>query len=402
MIVSNKLILGLIIFTYSCGTSQQNNVNKENGQVSILTPALKQKYAAEIKLEYEKLLGNNFSGEIIVAKNGEIIFEDYKGFSIFDQKKPITAETPIHLASISKTFTGMALLKLWEQHLIGLSDPVNKYLPKFPYSNVTIEQLLSHRSGLPDYTHLMNPPKFIIVKTKNKRGKWIAKTIKNPNAKPYKEGFYNNADVLNFLIEKQPAPQFAPNATFKYCNTNFVILALIIEKVTGIDFPTYLQETIFTPLQMKNTFVLNEKAKERYLPSYNELFKPYKIEKYDYIYGDKNVYSTVNDMLLWDKALRADQYLSQTTLSLAYEPKSPLNNHYQNYGYAWRMIMVPNQEKIIYHNGWWHGNNTVFARLLKGSTTIIILGNKTNKNIYRGKQLFSVFTGLKDTTTLIQ
>ena len=87
---------------------------------------------------------------------------------------------------------------------------------------------------------------------------------------------------------------------------------------------------------------------------------------------------------------------------MAYEPKSPLNENFQNYGYAWRMTLTPNQEKMIYHNGWWHGNNAVFARLLKDPITIIILGNKTNGNIYRGRQLFSIFTGKEDTTNLEQ
>lgn len=400
MIVRNTLILVLIFFTYSCGTSQQNFNQKTDRLVSTLDPALKQQYADQIKIKYEKLLGKNFSGEIIVAKNGEIVFEDYKGYSNFNKKSLITSATPIHLASVSKTFTGMALLKLWEQHLVDLSDPVTKYLPNFPYLNVTIEELLSHRSGLPDYTHLMDPPKFKIVKTKIRRGKWITKKVKDPAAKPFKEGIYNNQDVLDFLIYKQPAPQSTPNKTFKYCNTNFVILALIIEKISGKDFPSYLQETIFSPLQMNHTFVFNEKVKDKYLDSYGNGYKPYNIDKYDYIYGDKNVYSTAKDMLLWDKALRTDAFISQKTLEMAYEPQSPLTNNFQNYGYAWRMTLTPNQEKIIYHNGWWHGNNAVFARLLKEHTTIIILGNKTNHNIYKGKLLFSVFTGKEDTTNL--
>lgn len=402
MIVRNLLLLGLVVPSSSCGISQQNNAKQSDAVISTMDPALKQQYAAKIKIKYDKLLGNGFSGGFLIAKNGEVVFEQYSGYSNFDKKIPLTAETPIHLASVSKTFTGMALLKLWEQHLVDLSDPVTKFIPNFPYSNVTIEQLLSHRSGLPDYTHLMDPPKYKIVKTKTRRGKWITKKVKDLAAKPFKEGIYNNQDVLNFLIEKQPEPQFTPNKTFKYCNTNYVILALIIESITGQDYPTYIQEQIFTPLNMKNTFVFSEKTKDRYLPSYNASNKIFNIDKYDYIYGDKNIYSTVTDLLLWDKALRTDLFLSQKTLEMAYEPKSPLNEKFQNYGYAWRMTLTPNQEKMIYHNGWWHGNNAVFARLLKDPITIIILGNKSNGNIYRGRQLFSIFTGKEDTTNLEQ
>jgi len=402
MIVRIALILGIIFFTSSYGTSQHNNNNQSDSTHIALNPTLKANYNAQIKAQYEKLLGKNFSGEIIVAKDGEVVFEDYKGFSNFEHKTPITSETPIHLASISKTFTGMAILKLWELHLLDLSDPVTKFLPSFHYAGVTIEQLLSHRSGLPDYTHIMDPSPIKIIKTKTKRGKWITKKVKDPSIKPYKQSNYNDQDVLNFLIEKQPTPQSPPNTVFKYCNTNFVILALIIEQISGEKFPDFMEKTIFLPLKMEHSYIYSENSKHPYLPSYNERTKPYKIEKYDYIYGDKNVYSTVNDMLLWDKALRSEQFLSKTTLSMAYEPKSQTTKYFQNYGFAWRMLMVPDQEKIIYHNGWWHGNNTVFARLLKDSATIIILGNKTYKNIYKGEQFFSVFTGKVDSTELEQ
>jgi len=402
MIVRMSFLLGIFLFTCACGTSQHTNVNTIDSVASALSPELKNKYAAEIKLRYEALLGKNFSGEIIVAKNGQIVFEDYKGFANLADKMPMNAQTPIHLASISKTFTAMTVLKLWEQKKLDLKDPVTKYFPKFPYTEVSIEQLLSHRSGLPDYTYVMDPPKYITVRSKNKRGRWVTKSQIDPNAKPFKSENYSNQDVLDFLIERRPAPQAGANKVFKYCNTNFVVLALIVEKITGKDFPTYVQETIFKPLKMDHSFVFSASVKDKYLPSYTVGLVPYKFEKYDFIYGDKNVYSTAQDMLLWDKALRSTQFLAESTLQMAYEPKSPLTKDFHNYGFGWRMIMNPNEEKVIYHNGWWHGNNTVFTRLIKDNATIIILGNKYNVNIYKGKQFISVFTGKEDSTSTEQ
>jgi CubicO group peptidase (beta-lactamase class C family) len=353
-----------------------------------------------VRAKYEKLLGKNFSGQIVVAKNGEIVFEDYKGYANFASKADISPETPIHLASISKTFTGMAVLKLWEQHKIDLTAPVTKYLPKFPYDNITIEQLLSHRSGLPDYAYFMETRKYVSVKTKTKRGRWVKKLKLIADEKPFKTGLYNNMDVLEYMIQKHPTPQAQPNRVFKYCNTNYVMLALVIEKITGIDFPTYMKETIFKPLKMNHTFIFNTKNTDKYLPSYNAQMQPYGLEKYDCIYGDKNVYSTARDMLLWDKALTQGTFLSQQTLQMAYEPKSPLTNNYHNYGLGWRMLMKPNEPKLVYHNGWWHGNNTVFTRLIDETATIIILGNRYNRTIYKGKELASIFTGKEDTTSL--
>jgi CubicO group peptidase (beta-lactamase class C family) len=406
MIVRISFLCFVFFLSCACGTSQgpKSNIDLASGNFTYksLTAGEKEKLGEEIRVKYDKLLGKNFSGEIVVAKNGEIVFEDYKGYANYMTKSLINPETPIHLASISKTFTGMATLKLWEEQKIDLNAFVTLYLPNFPYPSITIEQLLSHRSGLPDYTYFMETRKYVSVKTKNKRGKWVKKLKLIANEAPFKIGNYNNNDVLNFMVVKHPAPQASPNRVFKYCNTNYVILALIIEKITGQDFPTYMSETIFKPLKMIHTYIFNEKVGEKYLPSYNAKMQPYGIEKYDYIYGDKNIYSTARDMFLWDQALTQGKYLSPSTLQMAYEPKSPLTRNFHNYGLGWRMLLKPNEDKLIYHNGWWHGNNTVFTRLLANSATIIILGNRFNKTIYKGKEIASVFTGKQDTTSLVE
>jgi len=404
MIVRLVGILGFFFLNYSCDTSQvPKYVSNPSFPTNVISGIDKVKLTAEVKAKYESLFANKgFSGEILVAKNGEIIFEDYKGFSNFGNKAAMLPETPIHLASISKTFTGMAALKLWEQHKLDLKAPVTKYFSNFPYTEVTIEQLLSHRSGLPDYTVFMESHKYAVTKVKNKRGRWVKK-IQLINAEtPFKQGLYNNQDVLTFMINRRPAPQSHPDRVFKYCNTNFVLLALIIEKITGQDFPTYMAENLFKPLKMENTFIFSEKTIDKYTPSYNAKMVPYRIEKFDCIYGDKNVYSTARDMLLWDKALTEGKFLTTSTLEMAFQPQSPTNKYYHNYGLGWRILAKPNEERLIYHNGWWHGNNTVFTRLINESATIIILGNKFNKSIYKGKEIASIFTGKIDTTNLVE
>ncbi len=403
MIVRMPLLLAMFLLFSACGTGQDPKSNiVDTARMPVSVTLNKDKYGAQIKERYEKLLNKNFSGEILVAKNGEIVFEDYQGFVDLVNKTPIDKQTSLHLASISKTFTAMATLKLWEEQKIDLKATVTKYLPKFPYTQVTVEQLLCHRSGLPDYAYFLETVKYVDVKTKNKKGKIEHKLQVVSKVAPFKEGNYTNQDVLDFMVQKRPAPQAQPNKVFKYCNTNYVLLALIIEQVTGKDFPTYIDETIFKPLKMEHSFIFSNKLKDRYVPSYNEKNQPFKLDKFDCIYGDKNVYSTVQDMLLWDKALRSASYVKQSTMDLAYAPKSPLTKDFRNYGFGWRMVLKPNEEKLIFHNGWWHGNNAVFARLLKDSVTIIILGNKYNKKIYNGKQLVAVFTGKEDSTLLEQ
>ena len=401
MIVRYFLLLQVLLLTASCGSCQGPNYS--NFTYSKISTEEKEQYAEAIKLKYQSILGSkNFSGQILVAKNGEIIFEDYKGFANFKTKDALVAETPIHLASVSKTFTGMAALQLWEKDKLDLKAPVEQYLPEFPYKNINIEMLLSHRSGLPDYAYFMESKQYKSVRYKTKRGRWAKKMVLVKNEAPFRTGLYTNKDVLDYMIQKKPIVASNPDLVFNYCNTNYVLLALIIEKITGQDFPTYLQETIFKPLQMDHTFVMSEQSMDKYLPSYNAQMVPYKLEKYDLIYGDKNVYSTVRDLYLWDKALTEGRFLQPTTLEMAYEPKSPTDKYWQNYGLGWRILSKPNEEKLIYHNGWWHGNNTVFTRLVGQTATIIILGNKYNSAIYKGKEIVSVFTGKEDTTSLVE
>ncbi len=402
MFMRFTLLLGFFFLSIACGTGQGPRFLNISA-TTVLNNDEKERLIKEVKAKYETILGNKgFSGQILIAKNGEVIFEDYKGYSNFSDKTAIIPETPIHLASISKTFTGMAALKLWEQDKLDLKATVTKYFANFPYKEVTIEQLLSHRSGLPDYTYFMEPNKYKTVKVKNKRGRWVKKLKLIKAETPFRQGLYNNQDVLDYMVTKRPAPAAMPNRVFKYCNTNFVVLALIIEKITGQDFPTYMAETIFKPLKMENTYVFSAKSIDKYTPSYNARMVPYKIEKYDCIYGDKNIYSTARDMYLWDKALTEGSYVKESTLEMAYQPQSPINKYHHNYGLGWRILAKPNEERLVYHNGWWHGNNTVFTRLISESATIIILGNKFNRSIYKGKDIASVFTGKVDTTSLVE
>ena len=125
-------------------------------------------------------------------------------------------------------------------------------------------------------------------------------------------------------------------------------------------------------------------------PSYKYNFVPYGIEKLDCVYGDKNVYSTPEDLLIWDQALYTNKIISQNTLQIAFTPYSNERPSYHNYGLGFRLYTYP--DKIIpYHNGWWHGNNAVFTRMVQDSATIIVLGNKFNSKIYKAKELANIF-----------
>lgn len=243
----------------------------------------------------------------------------------------------------------------------------------------------------------MSGTRAIVTRRKNRRGKWVKRTsyITDPISVT---GLSTNADVLKYLTQIQPSLESQPNKRYHYCNTNYALLALIIEKITGQTYPQYLKDSVFTPLGMKNSYVFSLKDTAHYVPSYNYNKSPFKLEKLDCIYGDKNVYSTVRDLLLWDRALYQGTFIKPETFALSIEPQSNETRGIRNYGLGWHLVIDPPNPTIVYHNGWWHGNNTVFRRLIADTATVIVLGNKFNRNIWSAGKMSSVFTGRVDTT----
>ncbi len=313
------------------------------------------------------LLKRGFNGGIIVAKNGEVLLEDYRGYADLKLKDTITPSTSFHIASVSKTFTGMAIMKLWEEAKMKLDDSLQVYFPSFPYHGITVQMLLNHRSGLPNYVYTM------------------------PKEVEWKKRLASNYDMLQFLINKQPPRQGMPGRGFQYCNTNYALLALIVEKVSGQAFPDYMKDNVFTPLGMKDSYIFSVKDSASYKPSYGWNNAPVAIESMDCIYGDKNVYSTPRDLLLWDDALYSNRFVTEATYSHATQPSSFEKPGTHNYGMGWRLLMLPNNRKVVYHNGWWHGNNSCFTRLINDTATVIIVGNRFNRAIYAGQKFASIF-----------
>jgi CubicO group peptidase (beta-lactamase class C family) len=311
---------------------------------------------------------NAFNGSILVAREGNIVYEKYAGFvNPASRKDSLGVGDAFHLASVSKTFTAMAVLKLWEEGRLSIQDSLGKYFPNFPYRDITIKMLLSHRSGLPNYVHYLD------------LNGWD------------KRKMVNNVDVLTSLYMMKPPLEFPSGRHFSYCNTNYALLALIIEKVSGQTYSAFLNQTFFGPLGMRDSYVFSLKDTTHAMLSYQYNNRPYKMEFLDAVYGDKNVYSTVRDMLKWDQALYAGKLFKQATLDSAFAGYSWEKQGKRNYGLGWRMTFLDNGKKLLYHNGWWHGNNTAFIRLTDEKATIIVLGNKFNRRIYASKKLADLF-----------
>ena len=327
-----------------------------------------QYYYALAKSHFEtSLLNRGFNGQILIAKNGTVVYEKAVGFADMRTKDSLTLSTPMHIASVSKTFTGMAILHLMEQGSLHLDDTLGKYFAGFPYEGITLKMLLSHRSGLPNYLHYLS-------------------AIKSNDT------CYSNHDVLNSLYTLKPNPEARPGKKFNYCNTNYVLLAMIIEKITGESFPAYMKKTFFAPLQMTNTFVYANQDSLTPTPSFKWTGRYWDTDPFDCTYGDKNIYTTAGDLLKWDQALSSGQLFKKETLDTAYTPYSNEHRSIHNYGLGWRMMIFPNGKKFVYHNGRWHGSNAVFVRFADENATMIIIGNRYNSNIYNSaRKAYNLF-----------
>lgn len=311
-------------------------------------------------------------GGFLVAKGDQILYENYRGFAQDNNQVPINDTISLHVASISKTLTAMATMKLIDAGKIKLDDPLTKYFPKFPYPKVTVFTLLSQRSGLPKYEYLIEHIE--------------------PKPAELNKKFLSNQDILNLLIRYKPELARETNTGFMYCNTNYALLALLIEKVTQTSFPKAMQEIVFQPLKMKNTYIFQEKDTLRATKSfYQRGPKVYPYDRLDLIYGDKNVYTTPRDLLNFSKAMYSIDFLKNGLQEKIFEGYSNEKPGINNYGLGFRMKIFDNGEKLTYHNGWWHGTNSVFAHLLKSNVTIIAIGNKYSRRVYSALALSGLF-----------
>ncbi|MEO6169301.1 MAG: serine hydrolase domain-containing protein [Chitinophagales bacterium] len=319
-----------------------------------------------------KLAGMN--GTVLVAHNGKVIYQNCFGFADYHQKTDLTDSATFQLASVSKPITATAVLLLHERNQLNIDDLVSKYIKGFPYEHITIRQLLNHRSGLANYIYLFDTMKLA------------------------KDNFITNHDVVDYFVTHKPALQATPGHKFQYSNTNYALLAYIVEQVSGKLYPVFLEENIFTPSHMYHTYVRDVTDSTRH----NNQTVGYIGTKwtrvgdvpYDGVTGDKGVYTTAWDLYLFDQALNNGLLLKKELLDEAYKGYSYEKPGQKNYGLGWRLKEFEDSSRIIYHNGWWRGYNTLFVRKPEEGTCIIVLANKYNRNVYNVAPLYEML-GLK-------
>ena len=296
---------------------------------------------------------HDFNGAVLVAKNEKILYSNQIGIADFKKKAPLKKESVFQLASVSKQFTAAAIMLLNERKKVRLTDTVNRYFPDFPFKNVTIKNLLNHTAGLPKYF-------------------WVAEH------KWLKEKAPTNSEMMTFLESSNVQRYFKSGRNFDYSNTGYFVLASIVEKVSGTSFSSFLKSNIFEPLQMKHSYVYsfeNDSIKEDQLDGYrlHRGWRHLKIKGTvnDAIVGDKNVYTTAEDLFKWTHGLNTGRLLSKESLALMYSKGESVYGRKIPYGFGFRIDTKG--ENSIYHYGKWNGFSTGLTTYLEDNLVVIVL-----------------------------
>lgn len=345
------------------------NDDERDSIALVYDPQKANKRIDEIMMRLHKRSG--FNGNVLVAKDGKIIYEKAIGWADYLHRDSLKINSVFELASISKTFTSTAIMMLVENGKIRLDQDVKEFFPDFPYDGITVKLLLTHRSGMMNYVYFIDDL-------------WKAE-------KKNQRIGVSNQDVMKVIAEHKPNPYMKPDRKFHYNNSNYMVLAAIIEKVSGQKYSEFMAENIFKPLGLKNTAVYS-KAEYEKIPvdviGHDRIWRRSVVQNFlDGPVGDKGIYGTIHDLYLFDRALRDGRLLKKSTLDSMYAPHNEMQRGHFNYGYGWRTF-TDEKHKVVYHTGWWHGFRHIYLRQLDKDITIVLLTNLTNGSLLKLDDLF--------------
>ena len=309
----------------------------------------------------------SFNGNVLIAENGNIIFEKSFGLANEENQTKLNPETVFELASLSKQFTAMGIVQLEKDGKLSYNDNISKYVPELEsYKGIKIKNLLNHTGGLPDYMKLTD-------------SLWNKSQIAS------------NDDILKLFEKAQPKALFQPNERWDYSNTGYLVLATIIERVSKQSFEEFLKEKIFDPLKMDNTSIYRRRYSpekiENYADGYiysdsldskilpDELGRNYYVVYLDGIVGDGMVNSNVRDLLKWDRALYNNEIINNEDRQLIFSSQKTKKNTDTDYGFGWMIDSTKTYGKIASHSGGWAGYVNYIERDIDNDKTIIILQN---------------------------
>ncbi|QOI96074.1 MAG: serine hydrolase [Flammeovirgaceae bacterium] len=297
-----------------------------------------------------------FNGVVLVGERGKAVYKKAFGPADPVTGQALTTSSSFNLASVSKQFYGMMIMILKEQGKLRYDDPVANYFPTFPYPAITIRHLLNQVSGLPEYFELVD------------RDMNLLDTL-------------TNSMVLDLLATKKPALVFKPGERWEYCNTNYILLGSLVEKLSGMPANRFFSQSIAKPLKLTNTYVytlkLGRSPAGRVIGFRYEGGKPVinDLNQFDGVVGDGNVYSSAEDLYKWDQALYTEKLVKRATRDEAFTAGKLNSGENHQYGFGWR---IDEPGKTVSHTGSWVGFRTLIVRYVDKNQTLIVLSNNTN------------------------
>lgn len=294
---------------------------------------------------------------VLVLKDGQPAFRRSYGLAVVEDRTEVTPASNFRLASVSKQFTAAAVLLLAEDGTLSIDDPLKKWLPSLPTvaDGMTLHQLLSHTSGLLDYEDLMDPADTRQV---------------------------HDIDVLR-LLEKENRTYFAPGSSYRYSNSGYALLALVVGKASGSDFATFLRQRIFLPLGMTHSYAHQDGVDDVPNRAYGYSEIDGRWQRTDQsttsaVLGDGGIYSSIDDLAKWDAALYDERLLRRSSLQLAFSPATRTNEpDVPHYGFGWRI-----NGDALWHSGESIGFRNVIVRYPKQKLTVIVLTNRNEPEPY--------------------
>uniref|UniRef100_UPI003217060F serine hydrolase n=1 Tax=uncultured Draconibacterium sp. TaxID=1573823 RepID=UPI003217060F len=307
-----------------------------------------------------------FSGVILVYSEGDVIFKKAVGFKDYSRKHRLDTNSVFSLASVSKTFTSTAALLLIERGILKYDDKLSKFYPDFPNAEkITVYQLLTHTCGMPTYLDYGG-----VFRVSGRPG-------------DFQDGV-TNEKVLKYLKTRKTL-RFQPGSRYQYSNSGYFMLSMVVEKASGKPFHKFIQEEIFTPLNMNDSYVASSPnlSFTNRARGFTHFYEP--DDDNLLTTGGGGIFSTVDDLLKWDKALLSNTLLSKETFSQTFhatklndgsKPCEPSDSSFC-YGKGW-IYRVNANDTIMFHDGGLNCCSSIFYRDVKRKYTIIILNNKGN------------------------
>lgn len=321
---------------------------------------------------FSSLKSSNAPGAaVLVIRNGQPVFR--RGYGVTDLRtlRPIDAQTNFRIASFSKQFTAAAIMLLVRDGKLHYDDHLTDFLPEFPAygKSVTVRNLLNHTSGLPDYEDIL--------------------TRQYPTTPDDQIPQIHNAAVLK-LLEQQTAAKFPAGSKWDYSNSGYVVLALIVERVSGKSFGDFLRERIFVPLKMTHTLAYEKGKNEVPHRAYGHSKEKDGWRQTDQsstsaTLGDGGIYTSIDDLAQWDRALREHTLLSQAEMQPALTPVKPTGGPATSpegpvsYGFGWHLEPYTSHKRV-WHDGETMGFRTTIQRFPDDQLTIVVLANRTDIN----------------------